>query len=57
MPRRVGTAGVIALAIGAMVVARRARDHIAGRQAAGGILIADPGAYDLHSRRLFGPLF
>lgn len=40
-----------------MLLARRARDHIAGHQAPGGVLIADPGAYDRQSRLLFGSLF
>jgi ubiquinone/menaquinone biosynthesis C-methylase UbiE len=57
MARRAGPLVLVALAIGAVVLARRARNHIAGRQAPGGILIADPGAYDTHSRLLFGSLF
>jgi SAM-dependent methyltransferase len=57
MTRRAGALVLIALAIGGAVLARRARAHIAGRPAPGGILIADPGAYDTHSRLLFGSLF
>lgn len=57
MGRRVGPLILVALAIGAIVLARRARDHIAGREAPGGILITDPGAYDTHSRLLFGSFF
>jgi 2-polyprenyl-3-methyl-5-hydroxy-6-metoxy-1,4-benzoquinol methylase len=55
--RRWGPLVFVALAVGAMVLVRRARDHIAGRQAPGGILVADPGAYDTHSRRLFASFF
>jgi SAM-dependent methyltransferase len=57
MARRLGPLVFVALAIGAILFARRARDHIAGREAPGGILIADPRAYDTHSRLLFGSLF
>jgi SAM-dependent methyltransferase len=57
MARRMGRIVVVALAIAAVVLGRRVRNHIAGRQAPGGILIADPGAYDLHSGLLFGSLF
>jgi SAM-dependent methyltransferase len=45
------------LAMGAIVLARRVRKHVAGRQVPGGILIADPGAYDTHSRRHFGSFY
>ena len=57
MARRMGALVLVALAIGAVVLARRARTHTAGRQTPRGILIADPGAYDTHSRLLFGSLF
>jgi SAM-dependent methyltransferase len=48
---------LVALAIGGVLLARRLRDHVAGREVPGGILIADPVAYDTHSRRLFGSFF
>jgi SAM-dependent methyltransferase len=57
MARRMGRIVLIALAIAAVVLGRRGWNHIVGRRAPGGILIADPGAYDLHSRLLFGSLF
>jgi SAM-dependent methyltransferase len=57
MARRLGPRVFAALAIGVVLLARRARNHIAGREAPGGILIADPGAYDTHSRILFGSFF
>ena len=57
MPRRLRPLVLVASAIGGILLARRVRDHIAGRQAPGGILIAEPGAYDTHSRRLFGSFF
>jgi hypothetical protein len=50
MARRLGPLVFVALAIGAILLARRARGHVAGRETPGGILIADPGAYDTHSR-------
>jgi len=55
--RRLRPLVLVGLAIAALVVARRARDHIAGREAPGGILIGNPRAYDTHSRRLFGSFF
>jgi len=57
MARRLAPFGLVALAIGAIVVGRRLRAHIAGREVPGGILIAKPGAYDTHSQRLFGSFF
>jgi SAM-dependent methyltransferase len=47
-----------ALAIGGVVaIAHRLRQHSAGKHVPGGILIADAGAYDTHSKILFGSLF
>lgn len=57
MARVVGRLVLVALAIAAVVLARRARNHNPGREAPGGILIGDPAAYDAHSRCLFGSLF
>ena len=57
MAQVLGRLVLVALAVAGVVLARRARSHIAGREAAGGILIGDPAAYDTHSRRLFGSLF
>jgi SAM-dependent methyltransferase len=57
MARRLRPLILVGLAIAGVVVARRARDHVIGRQAPGGILIADPAAYDTHSRLLFGSFF
>jgi ubiquinone/menaquinone biosynthesis C-methylase UbiE len=45
------------LGIGAVVAVARARGHGAGEHVPGGILIRDAGAYDLHTRILFGSLF
>jgi 2-polyprenyl-3-methyl-5-hydroxy-6-metoxy-1,4-benzoquinol methylase len=55
--RRLGPFGLVELGIGAIVVGRRLRAHIAGHEVPGGILIANPGAYDAHSQRLLGSFF
>lgn len=58
MLRRAGPLALAALAVGAAAaLARLARSHAAGRHVTGGILIGDAGAYDTHSRFLFGSLF
>jgi hypothetical protein len=40
-----------------VAVALRLAGHATGRHVEGGILIGDAGAYDRHSRWLFGSLF
>jgi SAM-dependent methyltransferase len=58
MARRARQIMFAALAIGgAVALARQARRHATGRHVPGGILMPDVGAYDIHSRILFGSLF
>lgn len=57
MDRRPVSVLLVAVTVGAFFVARRVRDHRAGRQVPGGLIVAHPGRYDVQARLLFGPLF
>lgn len=55
---RRGRVILVALTVGTVVaIARRVRGHGAGTRVPGGILISDAGAYDRHTRGLFGSLY